>query len=278
MLDGFFFVASKVIWALISPDSLIVLLGLAAWLALMLGWQRVSRWALSLLTLLLLGIGFLPVGEWLIAPLESRFTSNAALPAEADGIIVLGGAISPALSQTWGQVEINASGERLTALLYLAGLYPGAQLVYSGGSGELDQQRYREADYAQFLLAGIGLADRAIVFERDSRNTAENASNSRTLVNPAPDEDWILVTSAYHMPRAVGVFCRQDWPVTPYPVDHKAGTGNLLRVELAFADHLETLRTALHEWVGVLAYRVTGRSSQLLPSDSNYCLTTEESP
>lgn len=277
MLDSVFFVASKLLWALVSPDSLIVLLGLAAWISLLLGWQGLSRRALSLLTLLLLCIGFLPVGDWLIAPLETRFAANAALPAEADGVIVLGGAIVPALSENWGQVELNDSGERLTSFLYLARLYPGAQLVYTGGSGRLGQRELREADYAQFLLAEAGLAQRAIVFERDSRNTAENAANSRRLVNPGAEEEWILVTSAFHMPRAVAVFCQQNWPITPYPVDHRAETGNLLRVEFAFADHLDTLRTAVREWVGVVAYRLSGRSRQLLPADDNYCAVTESS-
>lgn len=278
MLDGVFFVVSKLGWALISPDSLIVLLGLAAWISLLLGWQRLSRRSLSLLTLLLLCIGFLPVGEWLIAPLETRFAANAALPAEADGVIVLGGAIAPALSESWGQVEFNDSGERLTSFLYLARLYPGAQLVYTGGSGSLGQQELREADYAQFLLGEAGLAERAIVFERDSRNTAENAANSRRLVNPGADGEWILITSAFHMPRAVAVFCQQDWPVTPYPVDHKAETGNLLRVEFAFAGHLDTLRTAVREWVGLLAYRLSGRTSHLLPADDNHCAVAENIP
>jgi uncharacterized SAM-binding protein YcdF (DUF218 family) len=79
-MDTAFFLASKIVWALISPDSLIVILGVSAWIAVLLNWQRVSRALLASCALLLLVIGFFPVGEWLIAPLENRFTSNAALP------------------------------------------------------------------------------------------------------------------------------------------------------------------------------------------------------
>ena len=102
-MDTVFFLASKIIWALISPDSLIVILGVAAWFAALLNWQRLSRSLLAGCALLLLLIGFFPVGEWLIAPLENRFSTNAALPNEVDGIIVLGGAISPRMSNIWQQ-------------------------------------------------------------------------------------------------------------------------------------------------------------------------------
>lgn len=270
-MDTAFFLASKIIWALISPDSLIVILGIAAWLALVMGWNKLGRRLLSLCVLLLVVIGFLPVGEWLLAPLENRFSANTALPAEADGIIVLGGAIAPTRSQAWNQVQLGAGADRMTNFVYLANLYPGAQLVFTGGNGSVLQQDFKEADSAQTLLNQLALEDRAIIFESESRNTAENAVNSMALVNPTPDQNWILITSAFHMPRSVGVFCAQDWPVTPYPVDYYSERGRLWRIEFAFADNLSELRTAIREWVGLVAYRVTGRSAQLWPGDNSYC-------
>lgn len=270
-MDTAFFIASKVIWALISPESLIVILGVSAWITLVIGWQTLSRRLLSLCALLLVTVGCLPVGEWLIAPLENRFATNAALPPNVDGIIVLGGFIDATLSNAWGQAELDSSADRLTGFQYLASLYPRAQLVFTGGSGEVTQQELKEADSAQFLLQQLGMTSRAIIFESESRNTIENAINSKRLVQPAPGSNWILVTSAYHMPRSVGVFCQQDWPVYPYPVDHNSRRGDLLRVEFDFLGNLSILRKAMREWVGLVAYRVTGRSAQLLPGDSNYC-------
>lgn len=270
-MDTLFFLASKLIWALISPDSLIVLLGLAAWIALMVGWQRLARHLLSLCALLLVMIGLLPVGEWLIAPLENRFAANAALPARVDGIIVLGGALNPTKSNAWGQAELGDGADRVTNFLYLASLYPDAQLVFTGGSGAVTQQEFKEADSMRILLDQLGLEERAIVYESESRNTYENAVASKELVSPMPGSNWVLVTSAFHMPRSVGIFCGQEWPVHPFPVDHYSWKGNLLRVELDFANHLQVLRTAVREWVGLLAYRFRGRSAQLLPGDQNYC-------
>jgi len=270
-VENLFFVISKLAWALISPDSLIVILVLVAWLALVLGWQKISRWLLSAAALMILIIAFLPVGEWLILPLEKRFPANAALPLNVDGIIVLGGAMDPVTSAAWMQPELNDSADRLTSFQYLARLYPEAQLIFTGGSGSLVDQQYKEADAVQSLFNQMGLQDRAILLESESRNTFENARNSKQLVSPRDGEEWILITSAFHMPRSVGIFCAQNWPVHPYPVDHYARRDNLMRIDFSFAHNLRVLRTAMREWVGLLAYRTTGRSTQLLPDIYTYC-------
>jgi len=270
-MDTAFFIASKIIWALISPDGIIVLLGLSAWLALRFGWLRLSRRLLSCCALLLLIIGFLPVGEWLISPLEHRFASNAALPAQVDGIIVLGGAISPSKSEAWQQVELNSSADRLTNFLYLANLYPSAQLVFTGGNGTVGDQEFKEAAMARVLFSQLGLAEAAIIYESESRNTFENVRNTKALVNPGPDETWLLVTSAFHMPRSVAVFCQQNWRVHPYPVDHYSMPDNLFRIQFAFAANLNLLTQATREWVGLAAYRISGKTNQFLPSDQNFC-------
>jgi uncharacterized SAM-binding protein YcdF (DUF218 family) len=270
-MDTVFFIASKIIWALISPDSLIVILGVSAWIAAMLNWQKTSRSLLASCALLLVLIGFFPVGEWLIAPLENRFTTNAALPNEADGILVLGGAIAPQRSNIWQQPQLRSAADRLTNFLYLARLYPDAQLVFTGGTGSLIQQEFKEAEMARALFDQLGLAERAILYESESRNTAENASNSKQLVTPENNEHWILITSAYHMPRSVGVFCQQDWIVQPYPVDHYSHRGNLLRIEFSFSENLDVLKTAIREWIGLVAYRISGRTDRFLPGRENYC-------
>jgi len=270
-MDTVFFIASKVIWALISPDSLIAILAIGAWISLMLGWQKLSRRLLSLCALLVVLIAFLPLGEWIISPLENRFAANTALPQEVHGIVVLSGAIKPYESDHWNQVELDNGAERLTSFVYLANLYPNAQLVFTGGNGELAEQEYKAADFAGYLFDQLGLTQRAIIFERESRNTFENAVNSKELVAPNPDEQWILVTSAYHMPRSVGIFCQQDWNVIPYAVDHYSKRGDLYRVDFSFSNNLGILRIAVREWVGLIAYRITGRTNQFLPSQSNYC-------
>lgn len=271
IMDTVFFITSKLLWALVSPDSLLVMLGVGAWFASVIGRIRLSRRLGSVFAFSLIMIGFLPLGEWLIAPLENRFPANVALPANSKGVIVLGGATLPTLSNTWGQPELNGAAERLTSFYYLANIYPDAQLVFSGGNGLIAEQQHKETDTAQMLFEQLGLDGRAILFEGDSRNTVENAKNSKALVNPAAGDNWILVTSASHMPRAVGIFCQQDWKVTPYPVDHRSRTGELLRLHFNFAENLTLLKSASREWLGLIAYRALGHSNQLLPSSESFC-------
>lgn len=268
-MDTVFFWLSKLVWAVITPGSLIMLLALAGWLCLVLNRQRLGRNLVSGAALLLLLIGFLPLGEWLIAPLENNLETNPILPAQVDGIVVLGGAVDAYASDLWGQPQIGGAAERLTAFLDLANRYPGASLIFSGGSGSLMRQDYKEADVVDQVFYQLGYVNHRVQFERESRNTFENALNSKSMANPQPGQNWILVTSASHMPRAVGVFCALDWPVVPYPVDHVHRRNQLLRVELSLTSHLGVLERAIYEWVGLLTYRFTGRAASLLPGSGS---------
>lgn len=270
-MDTAFFWASKLFWAVASPDSLLLILFLAAWALLMLGMQRVGRRVLAAGCLLLLLIAFLPLGEWLIYPLEKRFPVNPSLPPQVDGIIVLGGTTDPALSTAWGQIETNDTGERLHAFQRLARQYPDAKLLFSGGNGSLATQEYKEADSVVTLFQEWGMAEREVILESESRNTWENVILSKVLANPQPQEHWIMITSAFHMPRAMGIFCSQQWPVQPWPVDHHADRLRLLRIAFNLAEHLDGLKTATREWVGLLAYFLTGKTQRLLPGVNSIC-------
>ncbi|MES3006952.1 MAG: YdcF family protein [Pseudomonadota bacterium] len=274
-MDTLFFWASKLVWALISPDSLLVILLVSSAVLLHLKQHSLlhtlGRRILTLTCVLTVVVTFLPVGEWLIYPLERRFTANPELPARIDGIIVLGGALNAARSSAWGQTETDDAAERINAFVTLARRYPEARLVFSGGSGGLSTQNFKEADYLPALLQESGLGERALLVENQSRNTWENAVLSKALVQPQAQEHWVLITSAFHMPRSTGIFCQQQWPVLPWPVDHRTDRERLWRVELQFAEHLRELRNASREWVGLLAYYFSGKTDRLVPAESTHC-------
>lgn len=264
-MDSLFFYASKILWTLLQPDA-VVLYALALAIAL-LYWQR-QRWAqwvlmatLGALTIL----AVLPIGAWMWQPLEQRFPANPPLPAKVDGIIVLGGFLDPIVSDYWQQAEVSDSVERGLAFAALARAHPEARLVMSGGSAALVLPDVREADYTPLLLDTLQVEAARVQLERESRNTSENASYSKQLMQPQPGETWVLVTSASHMPRAVGVFCRQGWPVVPWPVDHQwSPSANRLRFSLV--NNWLTLNLALHEWLGLLAYHLTDKTDALFPA------------
>lgn len=272
-MDTLFFLASKVLWALASPDSLLLILLLTSGLLLILHRPWLGHRLLALTCALAVLVALLPLGEWLIHPLEQRFTTNPALPSQVDGIIVLGGAVNPQRSSAWGQIQYDDAAERMTAFAALARRYPSARLVFTGGSGSLTGQAFKEADSVPAFMQDMGLGDRELVIEDQSRNTHENVLLSKALVAPAPQARWIMITSAAHMPRATGIFCAQDWPIIPWPVDHRSNPDSLLRVELQFAGHLRELSMATREWLGLLAYYISGRTDRLLPGEGTHCAT-----
>ncbi len=259
-----FFTVSKLSWILLQPGHLLLLMVLLGWVLLQTRRVRLGRQLLGLVLLILLLLwGFSP-GDALLQPLENRFPANPELPERVDGIIVLGGSVLPETSRHWQQIELNNAAERLGYFLMLARRYPRARLLFTGGSASLRQDQATEADQLTPLFQAADLAERVRLDNR-ARNTAENAREAKRLLQPRAGEHWVLVTTAFHMPRAVGVFCQQGWPVIPYPVDHRSLPGWWKRFHPALTNHFVKLETAVHEWLGLIAYRLSGRIPALLP-------------
>jgi len=261
-----FFVISKTIGLFTLPSNIIMLVGIAGAALLFTRHARIGRRLVVASFAIILLISILPVGTALIYALEHRFPPWDPARGPPDGIIVLGGAIDPDMSAVHGETALNDSAERITVVAELARRYPAARILYSGGNGGLFSDGAMEADYASRLFESFGIARDRILLERNSRNTAENATFSKDLVQPKPGERWLLVTSGYHMPRAIGVFRKAGFPVEAYPVDwHIAGSGSFMPSIGALAGGFGGIDLAAHEYVGLLVYWLTGRSSALFP-------------
>ena len=264
------FVLSKIVGALSEPVTLFVLV-MAAGTTLSFS-RRWAGWGRRILavTLILSAIpSVLPLERWFIAGLENRFPVPSSMPDHVDGIIILGGAVEPVVSAARGQVALNSAVSRLTALIPLAQRYPDARVVFTGGSGSLLDQEFKEATYVKAFYQQINFDSGRIVFEDQSRNTRENAVFSKRLMAPKPGETWLLVTSAFHMPRAVGCFRAVDWPVTAYPVDYMTtGRTGWAWSDLRFspARGLGGLTIIWHEMLGLVSYRILGWTTSVFPS------------
>jgi uncharacterized SAM-binding protein YcdF (DUF218 family) len=260
-----FFILSKTIGVMLLPMNFLVLLGLFGVILLATRFAALGRGLLVTSILLFAICGFLPVGSLLLYPLENRFPPWDAAQGAPDGIIVLGGPIDPDLSAAHNTPVISSAPDRIVVAAELARKYPDARIVFSGGSADLISPDAKEADFAVAVFEALGIDRARVIIERRSRNTYENAAFSKALVAPKPGEHWLLVTSAYHMPRAVGLFHKVGFVVEPYPVDWKVGA----RVDLFVLSHADVglARTdlAMREWIGLLAYRLAGRTDTLFP-------------
>jgi len=267
LIDSIFSWLSKLAEYVISPDSLLVILILLAWVLLIRGSYRRAKWLLGFLTISVIVIMLFPVGELLLFPLQNRFPTNPEMTEQVDGIMVLGGSENIIFSVEWNQVETGEGAERYLAFLALARRYPNARLVFTGGgSGSILQQDYKEAEVAKRLFGEQKLDLSRVTLESNSRNTYENAVFSIRQIKPVPGETWILITSAFHMPRSIGVFCKAGWPMIPYPVDHRSRRGNLLRIDIGFSRNLANLIIGMREWAGLFVYYITGKTKVLFPN------------
>jgi uncharacterized SAM-binding protein YcdF (DUF218 family) len=260
-----FFVLSKTLGVMVLPSNFLIGLGLLGIVLLMTRFASTGRKLMVVSILLLAMCGFSPLGSLLLYPLEARFPPWEA-SGTPDGIIVLGGSIDPDLSVAHDTPIIGNAADRIVAAAVLARRYPTARVLFTGGSGNLLSNDAREADYAVQIFESLGVEKSRLILERASRNTYENALFSKALAAPKPGERWLLVTSAFHMARAVGLFRKVGFAVEAYPVDWRlGGREDLFSFNNLTGGGFGQTETAVREWIGLLAYRLSGRIDELFP-------------
>jgi uncharacterized SAM-binding protein YcdF (DUF218 family) len=261
-----FFFLSKTIGPWLLPTNFLIGAGLLGVALLVTRFARVGRWLMVFSILLLAIAGFSPLGNWLLYPLELRFPPWDATRGAPYGIIVLGGSIDADLSAAHGGAVVRNAADRIVAAAVLARRYPDARIIFSGGSGNLVSNDAREADYAGALFESLGVDKARLTMERRSRNTQENAEFSKALATPTSSERWLLVTSAYHMPRSIGLFRKAGFAVEAYPVDWRlGGRGDLFAFNTVAGEGLGCTDIGLREWIGLLAYWLTGKIDEPFP-------------
>ncbi len=260
-----FFELSKILWLLADPGNLFLILLLVAGLLSMTRWRNKARLPLVLLMLGGLVISTVPFANWGYWVLESRFPVMQEMPSRVDGIIVAGGVLDPRASRDRGHPVIGGAVERLTAMVELARRYPDAKVIFSGGAGDIRQPELKEAHYIAPFVKSLGLDPERIIFEDEARNTVENAEITWRLAQPKAHETWLLVTSAFHMPRAMGTFRKAGWTIQAYPVDFGTSPEFVWQFFFNFSGGLSRLSGITHEIVGLVFYRLTGRSQSFFP-------------
>lgn len=263
------FVISKIVWFLAAPSNALILLTVLGVALTATHYARTGRWlAYASLAMLALA-GLSPLPNALLLPLENRFPVYQADRKSAPaGIIVLGGGTDARVSFTRkAGLELNEAGDRILAMLELALKYPEAKIIFTGGAGALLGDLSPEADEVRKNIARYGVPPERIIFENRSRTTYENATETYKLAAPKLEQRWLLVTSAWHMPRSIASFRAAGFNVEAYPVDFR--TAGFEALHDPFAEVSRGLRRfdmAVREWLGLVGYRVTGATRELLPS------------
>ncbi len=262
-----FFTLSKSLGLLVLPSNLLIEIGIVGLVLLCTRFTRLGSWLVVTSLVFIAIAGLSPLGNDLMIPLEQRFPPWDASHGPPDGIVVLGGAISPEISAFRDTVVLNEAAERITVAAELARRYPNARIVYCGGSNAMWSARALEAPFAVRELEALGVAHDRITAEEQSRNTIENAVYSRLVAQPKAGERWLLITSAFHMPRAIAAFRAAGFDVEAYPVDWRTrGPRDAARFFDSLSEGLARTDTAAHEWAGLLAYRLTGKTKELFPA------------
>ncbi|MGQ0665105.1 MAG: YdcF family protein [Pseudomonadota bacterium] len=260
------FELSKLLGPLVDPRTLVFLALVLGTALLWTRWSRAGRGLVSAAVALAVLFGAVPIGPWLLARLEDRFPAPAASPGGVDGIVALGGDVAAALAVSRGGTSFGAGGAgRLIAFAELARRHPQARLIFSGGAASLLRPDVKEASAAAVVLPLLGLDPARVIFEDRSRNTHENAVMTLALADPKPGETWLLVTSAFHMPRAIGAFRRAGWTIQPWPADYLTEPQLRAAWTLTFDGGFALAAIAVREWAGLVFYRALGRTDALFP-------------
>lgn len=256
------YIVSKLFDIVASPGLLFVILTAVG--ALLTLRRPRSRWGNRLLIVGaggLVAFAVLPLGQWMLRPLEERFAMPD--PGRVDGIVVLGGGIAVDRSVGRGLPQLNLAGDRMTALVAWARRYPRARLVFTGGNADPFSSKISEAAIARRFFSDMGVDERRITFESRSRNTRENALFTQKLVRPRNGEHWLLITSAADLPRAIGSFRAVGWPIVAVPAGYQTTRhGGWLPGPVR---GLTQADWAAHEWIGLVYYWLRGWSPSLFP-------------
>lgn len=253
---------------MIQPLNALCLLALAGFF-IRIKWDLTGQKIMNAALIMIVLLGLLPIGPAMLTFLERRYPTPAALPERVDGIIVLGGGFDAYLTQVTGHIAANDSVDRMLCFTDLAKKHPGAKLVFSGGAGDILNPSAQESNDARAYFKLVGLGSRDIVYETKSRNTYENVLYSMQDVAPKNAENWVVVTSAFHMPRTMGIFTHFGWKIIPYQCDHRTdGTYDLFRRMPSVTGNYRALDIAVREIVGSISYYITDKSAFILPPSS----------
>lgn len=258
------FFLSKFLWLIINPFNILLSFILFGLIIRIFKFRKFSNILFLISFGLFLIAGVLPTGSYLIYLLEKNYhNSNKYLYNSVDGILILGGTTDPGLTKEYNQISVNESSERLLESLFLIKRFPKAKIYFAGGLGSAKYLEYSHSFVAEKFYQKLGLDTQHIFFDYKSRNTYENLLFAKEKFNPKKKEKWLIITSAFHLTRAINIGEKLEWKLIPYATDFRLYKEFKWKLSLDFIGNLSNFQFAAHEWVGLIAYYIMGRTAKI---------------
>ena len=258
------FYLSKILWLIVNPFNIFILITLFTMFLYFINSRRLSLIIYLINFIFIALISFLPIGSYLTYIIEKEFHTNTKIPERVDGILILGGATNPLLFKEFDQISLNGSAERLVESVMIIRKFEKAKVIFSGGSGIVNRSDLGHSQVAKLFYKKMGVDINKIFFEDKSRNTHENIIYSKKIAKPKKNENWLLITSAFHMKRALLIAEKNNWKFIPYAVDFKNIKEFKLTPNLNLLSNLNSFQSGLHEWLGLVSYYIMGRTEKFL--------------
>ena len=258
------FYLSKILWLIVNPFNIFIFINLFTMFLYFINFKRLSLIIYLINFIFIALISFLPIGSYLTYIIEKEFHTNTKFPEQVDGILILGGASNPLLFKEFDQISLNGSAERLVESVMIIRKFEKAKVIFSGGSGIVNRSDLGHSQVAKLFYKKIGADISKIFFEDKSRNTHENIIYSKKIAKPKKNENWLLITSAFHMKRALLIAEKNNWKLIPYAVDFKNVKEFKLIPNLNLLSNLNSFQSGLHEWLGLVSYYLMGRTEKFL--------------
>lgn len=257
------FYLSKIIWLIFNPFNIFIFLTIISLIFYFLYLKKLSIIIFLTNFTCLLTISIFPIGNYLIYKLEKEYHSKIQPPQNLHGILILGGATNPLLFKDHEEISFNDAAERLIEAFHLIKKYKNIKVIMTGGSGLINETEIGHADVAKIFFNKMDLDTSKIIFENKSRNTNENIILSKKIAKPNNDEKWLIITSAFHMKRAILIGQKNNWEFIPYAVDFKSRSKFNFKPSIYLWSNLSSFQLASHEWIGLVSYFLMQRTDKI---------------
>ena len=257
------FYLSKMLWFFFNPFNLIIIFILIGIIFKLINFKFLSRIFYLFSFFLFFLSAILPTGSYLIYLLEKDFHNSLIIPENLDGILILSGATNPYLTKEFNQVALGGSAERLTESILIIQKIPNAKIIFSGGPAHIEYPNLKDSDSAKKFYNEMGVDISKIIFEEKSKNTYENILFSKNIAQPKKNENWLVITSAFHLKRVLNVSDKLKWNLIPYATDFKHSKKFNFKLSIHFLSNLLKFQQVSHEWIALIYYYLTGKSDKI---------------